>query len=593
MRLRVLSGLLVVLAFLMSVSPAVVAQEATATTEITQEATPETPPTEQPTEVATELPTEPPTLEATTPAATDAETPTTPTPTATEFTTTTYVVRSGDTLARIAARFNTTIAVLSRLNGIPNTNLIYVGQTLRVPVIDATPTSTPSPTVSPIPPDLTPSATVVPGETYIVRVGDTLFKIAVRFNTTVTALMALNNLDNPNLIYVGQRLILPASSGTPVATLPATADATPDATSAATTVPTAVIMTPTITTELEDPGFASGVAAFVLSQDANALAQQITTLGVEWVRVNAYWGDIEVTQGQPDYTELDQAVEAFDAAGLNILLTVSTAPDWARTRLEEEGPPDDFALYAQFIGGLAARYAGRVDAYQVWYEPNLRREWFSESHPISAQSYVELLKGAYAAVKAADPAASVISAGLSPTGFNDGFNAINDRVFLMDLYAQDVMSYSDAISAHLGGWANPPDATCCEAAEGVETHFQDRSFFFQDTLNDYRLIMIQNRDNRPLWVTKFGWGSSADMTPPGEESGYIYVTYTDLEEQAAYDARGFALGQELGFIGPMFLHNLNGCVATPVRAENCYASLIGPDGAPRPAFNAVQAAVGQ
>ena len=332
MRLRVLFGLLVALAFWMCVSSVSVAQDATATTKTTSEATPETPTTE-PTVAATDIPTGIPT-EATTSKSTPAATVAI-TPTATEFATTTYVVRSGDTLARIATRFNTTVAVLSRLNGITNANLIYVGQTLQVPA-----SSTPTATLSPIPPDLTPTATIIAGETYIVQLGDTLFKIAVRFNTTVTTLMALNNLDNPNFIYVGQRLILPASSGgTPVstpATPTATAAVTSAATSAATTVPTVVVPTPTIETALEDPGFAYGVSAFLPGQDANALAQQITTLGMAWVRVDAHWGEIEITQGQPDYTALDQAVEVFDAAGLNILLTVSTAPDWARTRLEEE-----------------------------------------------------------------------------------------------------------------------------------------------------------------------------------------------------------------------------------------------------------------
>lgn len=429
-------------------------------------------------------------------------------------------------------------------------------------------------------PDATPTPTAaVETTTYIVQRGDTLFIIAQRFRTTTAELIRLNNIANPNVIYVGQRLLVPASG------------------SVRTPAPTAIpAQSPTATPTpepLTDPGFARGISVFIAEQDAASLVTLVDALGAAWVRVDVLWREVESIEGQPDFAELDAAVDAFESAGLNILFTVTTSPEWARTRLEEQGPPDNFEAYAAFIGALAARYRGRVAAYQVWNEPNLRREWFSDRHRIGAQRYIDLLRGAYAAVKAADPAAEVITAGLAPTGFNDGFNAINDRLFLADLYARGVREISDALAAHPGGWANPPDATCCEAADGVETHFEDRSFYFQDTLRDYRAIMLENGDNRPLWVTKFGWGSSADLTPPSPESGYIYVTYTDLDEQAAYNARAFALAQELGFVGPMFLFNLNGCVAVPLRAENCYTSLIDPDGTPRPAFAAAAQFNGQ
>jgi LysM repeat protein len=49
-----------------------------------------------------------------------------------------------------------------------------------------------------------------PGQ-YIVKPGDTLSKIADAFATTVDEIMAVNNLGDPNLIEVGQRLIIPPS----------------------------------------------------------------------------------------------------------------------------------------------------------------------------------------------------------------------------------------------------------------------------------------------------------------------------------------------------------------------------------------------
>lgn len=540
-------------------------------TEIQPEATVEVTPTATVTiDFATQEATSAPTVESTSVSI----------PTATDQEGSTYVVQAGDTLAKIAARFGTTVSELATLNNIVNVDLIFVGQRLLVPGQSST-TATPAASVTPVPTlVVTATATIEAGRTYVVQIGDTLAKIAVRFNVTLAQLLALNSFDNPNIILPGQIIILPASATEPLLT---PTPSTPP-------LPTPFQL-PTLTPTLETllgADFAYGVSAFYVDQDAMSVATNTQSLGMGWVRLNVNWRDIEATQGQPDFSALDAAISPFNAANIKVLLTVSTSPAWARSRSEEQGPPDNFALYAQFMETLASRYAGVVDAYQIWYEPNLRREWFSDLHKISPESYMQLLRGAYAAVKRADPAALVITAGLAPTGYDDGVNAINDRVFLSGLYTENVMDVSDAIAAHPGGWANPPDATCCTASEGVLSHYQDRSFFFKDTLNDYRAVMIQHRDNRPLWVTKFGWGSSADTTPPGEGSGYIYVTYTDLNEQAAYAVRAFALGKELGFVGPMFLDNLNGCQTVPPRAESCYTSLVGFSEL-RPAYAAVQA----
>lgn len=94
--------------------------------------------------------------------------------------------------------------------------------------------------------------TTVETTTYVVQPGDNLLTIAARFNTTVAVLMELNNLTNPNLIRIGQELIVPApGSGTtllppatntpvptPVVTATATATATPTAAAPPTATPT-------------------------------------------------------------------------------------------------------------------------------------------------------------------------------------------------------------------------------------------------------------------------------------------------------------------------------------------------------------------
>ena len=124
---------------------------------------------------------------------------------------TTYTVQPGDTLALLARRYGTTVTAIAQTNHIINPNLIYVGQTLIIP--DGSSVNPPGPTPTP-PPSTSPPPT---GETitYVVQSGDTMFRIGVRFNVTVSALALANGITNMNLIYVGQTLVIPGSGGTP------------------------------------------------------------------------------------------------------------------------------------------------------------------------------------------------------------------------------------------------------------------------------------------------------------------------------------------------------------------------------------------
>lgn len=96
----------------------------------------------------------------------------------------TYTVQSGDTLSGIAAKYGTSWQTLQQLNGIANANLIYPGQVLKLPG------GAPSPSVT----------------TYTIQSGDTLSGIAAKYGTSVSSLVALNGIANPDVIYAGQTI---------------------------------------------------------------------------------------------------------------------------------------------------------------------------------------------------------------------------------------------------------------------------------------------------------------------------------------------------------------------------------------------------
>lgn len=466
-----------------------------------------------------------------------------------------YTVKRGDNLFRISLHFDTSVQAIANANGIVNPNLIYTGTVLKVPISTGGPTTPTTPTNPP------------PSGVYVVKPGDTLFRIATRFGTTVPKLVADNNISNPNLIYVGQQLRVDGGTVTPdEPPIGEEPDDIPD--------------------ESGPVGFDYGIQVHLPGTDMNTVAAMVSDLGVTWIKQQIEWKWYESSRGNIDFTALDQMVAALEGQGLKILFSVVKAPDWARNTDQENGPPADFNDYFRFVGALAARYKGRVHAYEIWNEQNLRREW--NGLPLSAASYVQLLKGAYAAIKTADPSAIVVSGALAPTGINDGVNAVDDRIYLQQMYAAGLKNYMDALGAHPNGWANPPNSVCCNNIDGL-THDDHRSFFFRHTLQDYRQIMLNNGDGGTfIWPTEFGWGTNADLgVPPA--AGYEFVQFTDLSEQATYIVEAFALGKQFNYVGPMFLWNLNFCPVAGAQAEQCYWGLIDPSGNPRPAYAAVKA----
>lgn len=102
----------------------------------------------------------------------------------------TITILRGDTLTKIAKEYGTTVNELARINNIQNINLIYAGRTLRVPVSNSQENSNLEEIV------------------YIVKKGDTLSEIAMKYNVRVNEIARENQIKNVNLIYPGQRLII-------------------------------------------------------------------------------------------------------------------------------------------------------------------------------------------------------------------------------------------------------------------------------------------------------------------------------------------------------------------------------------------------
>ncbi len=115
----------------------------------------------------------------------------------------TTTLQPGDTLSAVALRYHTTVAALAAANGITDPNEIFAGATIRVPV--------PTPG-APAPAAPSPGPASATARKVVVHVGDTLSSIVSRYQTTVSALVAVNHITDPDLVFAGAELTLPASA---------------------------------------------------------------------------------------------------------------------------------------------------------------------------------------------------------------------------------------------------------------------------------------------------------------------------------------------------------------------------------------------
>src|SRR5207237_989190 len=164
-------------------------------------------------------------------------------------------------------------------------------------------------------------------------------------------------------------------------------------------------------------GIAAGGALHHLSRrDLARTLDGVRALGATWIRVDVNWAVIQ-ERGRRSYRwgSFDRVVRAARARGLNVLAAILYTPRWARpSGGSGVTPPANLDDYAAFARSTARHYRRiGVAAYEIWNEPNIADFWAPGPDPAR---YVQMLRLAYPAIKAGDPSATVVSAGLSPYG---------------------------------------------------------------------------------------------------------------------------------------------------------------------------------
>jgi exo-beta-1,3-glucanase (GH17 family) len=198
------------------------------------------------------------------------------------------------------------------------------------------------------------------------------------------------------------------------------------------------------------------------SQRATVL-DEMKAAGMQWVR-------LDVSYASP-FSQVDPVINAVTARGMKLLVTLWNA--------DQQGsvPGPEFATAAK---AFATRYAGKVQAWEAWNEPD-QVGW-------SPAQYTAVLRSVYPAFKAGDPRAQVVFSGT--VGNNDQWIA--------DAYAAGAKSYFDVMATH------PYQATADLYPEAPDT---DGRFRLTHVAAVHNLMVAKGDGDKPIWFTEFGWSS--------------------------------------------------------------------------------------
>jgi len=324
-----------------------------------------------------------------------------------------------------------------------------------------------------------------------------------------------------------------------------------------------------------------------------------TDLKSGWMRIFITWQELEpITKGAYDdglLRALDQRVADFRRKDIKVLAVVHRAPAWARINADPaavNSPPKhpDGADYGDFMGYLAQRYADSpakpgINAWEIWNEPDNDKNdagfWAGGPDPVG---YSKILKNAYPKIKAGAVAGGAVE---SPPVVTGGMVA-NDFGFVSDLYKQGVKGSFDAVGIHT-------DTACL---------VRDPGFFYRDEAGrigrfaftgyrEVKQVMLDNGDDKPLWMTEIGWGTNTSncTVGAGARENPVRKAGVTPEKQAEFLKQAYACLEFDKLVSHAFWFSLQDAGSDSNRYDH-FLGLIGRNEQNKPAYSAFQSLAG-
>jgi len=244
---------------------------------------------------------------------------------------------------------------------------------------------------------------------------------------------------------------------------------------------------------------------------------EVGVLGTHWVRMFASWRSLQPAPGPISAGGLGGYEQVFKQlpGGTKVILDVFGTPKWETGSSDEHAPPARPRDFAAFVGALAQRFAGHVNAYEIWNEEDESRWWSGGPDPAA---YARLLEATYPVVKAADPSATVVLGGL--TG--------NDYSFLQSVYQAGAKGSFDAVGVHTDTACNV--LSPYSFLRGVDGRLIPDSFL---AYKEVHATMLANGDDKPIWMTELSWRTTGATCNEGAWAGQKPEGVSD-EQQATF-----------------------------------------------------------
>jgi hypothetical protein len=257
------------------------------------------------------------------------------------------------------------------------------------------------------------------------------------------------------------------------------------------------------------------------------------------VRLTVPWDQVEPAQGQLDWSAWDAIFAALARRpAVQPLIVLDRSPTWARAANDAavpHAPPHERADFGAFARALAVRYGPQVRYYQVWHEPNIAPHW--GTRPVDPQGYLGLLREGAIQIRAADPDAVIVLAGLAPTTEAGGAN-LSDLAYLDALYRLGGRAWFDVVAGQPFGFSTGPEAR----PEPKQLNFGRGALL--------RAVMERYGDvGTPIWATAFGW-NALPTAWNGPDSAWGQVT-EQLQAQYLTEASELA-ATRWPWLGPLF-----------------------------------------
>jgi O-antigen ligase len=332
---------------------------------------------------------------------------------------------------------------------------------------------------------------------------------------------------------------------------------------------------------------ALGVNVALEQYDDGALEAALARIaggGFVWVRQAFCWRCIErslvSTSAESDWSGADRIVAAL-----------ARHPQLRLVAVLEDDPPappggrdiDRYAdRFADFAAAFAERYSGQVDYYQIWDEPNLAAQW--GGGPVSPSAYADLLARTSCAIRAVDPYARILLAGLAPTT-ETGPQNLSDVRYLERLYEAGAAPYFDIVAAKPYGFDTGPE----------DRRVDEAVLNFSRVLLLREVMVAHGDGGKAIWASHWGWNA----LPEDWDGAPSIWGQTDQATQAWRTVAALERARdEWPWAGAMILENLQPGAPHPTEPVSSTVgagrgdprwgfSLLAPDGSPRLVYNAV------